>query len=653
MKTLNLLITCLTLATVPLARAETGAITNAPPAGAAAATKMKEVVVVATPIIQGNRTDPIGGQVTSVTQQQVEDLNAQDLPSALRMVPGVVVSRFNPVGSFGGGEGGAIFIRGHGGSRPGAEIGMFVDGVPKMASVWTHPLMDMMNVDIADRIDVYKGAQPVLFGNATYGAVNIVPKRMETEGHTTSLQTAYGSFDTWVEVAEHGGKSGPLDYYVVQSFRTSDGHRDNADGQVQDYFGRIGYDINEHWNVGLLFESSLSSVHDPGTVIPPVRRNGCFDVTDYFGIVSATHTYEAAEGYLKFYWDKGAMDWTGQYNSTTGKNDSDTFTRYDNYGIKARETFRLWEGGEILGGCDLDYLSGKAHTVTPPTTVTDFGRETFWIASPHFALSHQFDIDEDIFVKPSAGLRYMVHDEFRDELAPQAGVLLHVKDTEFHANYGRGVNYPGIFVAGAMFPRGKNWQQLTAETVDHYEIGVSQNFNKFVKLDCNLFLDESSDRIVFAPPFPSVTWKNFGSSKTKGVESTVTITPINDLALFAGFTYMNTDPTGLPYSPSWSASSGVTYRFLKHFRISLDSVFVDTQYVTSWARNTASSVSTSQVGSYMLVNARLSYDFQVPAWKLDGQIFVAGENLTDVYYEQRTGYPMPGVNGMGGFKVRF
>jgi len=618
-----------------------------------ATNQLPELVVVGTPIIEGNRADPIGGQVTSVTKQQVEDLNAQDLPSALRMTPGVVVSRFNPIGSFGGGEGGAVFIRGHGSSRPGAEIGMFVDGIPKMASVWTHPLMDMMNVDIAERIDVYKGAQPVLFGNSTFGAVNLVPKRMQADGFTTSLQTAYGSFDTWVEVAEHGGRSGPLDYYLVQSFRTSDGHRDYADGQVQDYFGRIGYDINEHWNVGLLFESTLSSVQDPGTVIPPVRRNGRFDVTDYFGIISATHAYDAADGYVKFYWDKGAMDWVEQYNAATTRNDMDTLTRYDNYGVKARETFRLWEGGEILAGCDLDYLSGKVHTVTPPATVTDFGRETFWIASPHFALSHQFDIAEDMFVKPSVGMRYMVHDQFRDEIAPQAGVLMRVKDTEFHANYGRGVDYPGIFAAGAMFPRGRNWEQLAAETVNHYEIGVSQKFNKLVKLDCTLFLDESSDRIVFSPPFPSVTWRNFGKTKTKGAEATVTVTPTNDLAFFAGATYLNADPTGLPYCPPWSASSGVTYRFLKHFRISLDTVFLDTQYVTSWGRNTAVPVSTTQVASYMLVNARLSYDFQVPVWKLDGQIFLAGENLTDINYEQRTGYPMPGLNGMGGFKVRF
>lgn len=114
------------------------------PAGSAeekteAPVRMEEVVVVASPIIEGNRVSNTGNQVTTVSRKQIDDLNAQDLPSALRHTPGVVISRHNYVGSFGGGDGGAVYIRGMGSSRPGAEIQMLVDGVPKYAGIWTHP----------------------------------------------------------------------------------------------------------------------------------------------------------------------------------------------------------------------------------------------------------------------------------------------------------------------------------------------------------------------------------------------------------------------------------------------------------------------------------------------------------------------------------
>ena len=42
----------------------------------------------------------------------MDNLNAADLGTALRRTPGVNISRYNPIGSFGGAEGGGIFIRG-------------------------------------------------------------------------------------------------------------------------------------------------------------------------------------------------------------------------------------------------------------------------------------------------------------------------------------------------------------------------------------------------------------------------------------------------------------------------------------------------------------------------------------------------------------
>jgi outer membrane receptor protein involved in Fe transport len=36
-----------------------------------------------------------------------------------------------------------------------------------------------------------------------------------------------------------------------------------------------------------------------------------------------------------------------------------------------------------------------------------------------------------------------------------------------------------------------------------------------------------------------------------------------------------------------------------------------------------------------------------------GEVYVAGENLTDKNYEYRPNYPMPGINGMLGVQLRF
>ena len=614
--------------------------------------QLPEVVVTASPIIEGNEVNRLGSQVTVVNQEQIEDLNAQDLPSALRRVPGVVISRHNPVGSFGGGEGGSIFIRGQGSSRPGAEIGMAVDGITKFVSIWTHPLMDVISVDNIASIDVYKGAQPVLFGNMASAVVDVHTKRMTEEGFTTKVQGAYGSYDTLVEVLEHGGKIKNFDYYLVQSLRRSDGHRENADGELQNYFGRVGYQPSKNWDVNVLVTHSDNYADDPGRVDRLVAADGRFKTRDYFSVGTLSNRYDWGEGYLKVYEEKGNIDWVDQ-QGTPGL---DTLTDYRNYGVKFRETFKPWSGGEILAGVDLDYISGEVDVLSPSAPERHFPKETFRILGPHIALSQLIGTKEAFYAIPSAGLRYLDHSQFESETAPQYGLILGYRDTQIHGSYARGVNYPGIFVKAQddLFLPGVNkWETLRPELVDHYEVGISHVFTKKLKADFTWFYNDGSDRIVISPPppFPPV-FKNIGDYTTKGVEGTVTFSPLPELSLFAGFTYLEAEPKDLPYSPEWTASVGANYRFLEKFMISVDGLYVDEQFVTSRGRTTTA-VNTEKVGSYFLLNAKLTYDFRIPSWHLDCTAFVAGENLTDTEYEQKKSYPMPGINGMAGVTVRF
>ena len=122
----------------------------------------------------------------------------------------------------------------------------------------------MLSVDIAQSIDVYKGAQPVLYGNMAFGVVDMTTKRQIDPGFTTSLETAYGSYNTFVEVAEQGGKVDNFDYYLVQSYRSSDGDRPHSAGELQNYFGRFGYALNTNWEAHVVFNRTNNCADDPG-----------------------------------------------------------------------------------------------------------------------------------------------------------------------------------------------------------------------------------------------------------------------------------------------------------------------------------------------------------------------------------------------------
>lgn len=621
------------------------------------AARLDEVVVVATPITEGNRVNRLGSQVSVVTEEQMSDLNAQDLQSALRKIPGVIGSRQNPVGSFGGGDGGAIYIRGMGSSRPGGEIQTAVDGIPKVVGVWTHPLMDIMSIDQAERIEVFKGAQPVLFGNGSYGVVNMISKRQTEEGFTTRIRGAYGSYSTFMESLEHGGKIGKTDYYLLQSFRSSSGHRDFSGGELQDYFARVGRQITGPWYVSLTMNRTNNFAQDPGPEGSPQSRQGTYRSDDYMTVVTLAHQYASTKGTLKLYWNRGTGNWRDQYDRTN-KFYFDTITDWDNFGARLQEIITPWKNGEILTGVDLDFIGGKVLVDRPsPRLDGIFPNETFRILSPYATLSHLFGEKSGWYAIPSAGVRHFTHSEFSSEWGPQAGLVLGYGKTEFHASWARGVNYPGVYVAAnSNLSWGGNtrWKTLTAETLNHYEAGLSHMIGKRLRADVTWFNNDGKNRMILVSVPAPTRYENIGDFRTEGVEASVTWTPLDELSLFAGATHLYArSPVNLPYAPNWSASAGLNYRFHKDFKLSVDGLYVDKQFTANNRTADYGGSSIAAVGDYFLMNAKLGWEFRLKPLGAKAEIYIAGENLTNSSYAFKKDYPMPGINGMVGLDMKF
>ncbi len=620
------------------------------------AVRMEEVVVTASPITEGNRVNRLASQVSTVTENQIADLNAQDFQSAVRMVPGVIISRQNPVGSFGGGDGGAVYIRGMGSSRPGGEIQTAVDGIPKVVGVWTHPLMDIMSVDRAQQIDIYKGAQPVLFGNGAYGVVNVITKRQTEEGFYTNVRAAYGSYSTFMEGVEHGGKVGNTDYYVLQSFRSSSGHRDFSSGELQEYFARVGHQIDPSWYMSLTANATNNFAEDPGPEGNPAARQGTYRSNDEMTVFTLAHRYSSVRGTLKLYWNRGTGDWQDQRDPAGFF--YDTRTDWDNYGARLQETVTPWKNGEILGGIDLDFIGGKvAIDRDAPRTDSTFTRETFRLLSPYAALSHLFGDKSGWYAIPSAGVRYFSHSDFDAEWGPQAGLVLGYGPTEFHASYAKGLNYPGVYVVtqSSLFWGGNTrWKNLEAETVDHYEAGLSHGIGKKFRADITYFADDGKNRMILVTSPAPPRYENIGDFRTRGIEVSVTWSPVDVLALFAGATHLfDQSPDNLPYAPDWSASAGFNYRFFRNFKLSADVLYVDNQYTANNRTAGYGGSSIAAVGAYLLVNAKLGWEFRLETNGAKGEIYIAGENLTDESYAYKKDYPMPGITGMAGVSLQF
>ncbi len=620
-------------------------ICTAPVLAAEKEAELQPIEVIASPIIEGNEVSDYASQVTIVTDKQIEAINALDLPSALRWVPGVNISRYNIVGSYGGAQGGAVFIRGMGSERPGAEILTLIDGKPVFQGVFTHPLMDLLSVDYAQRIEIYKGAQPVFLGNMSNGAVNIITKRRTAPGFESNLGVSYGSYDTFNSYLQHGGKIDRFDYYLVGSFKSSDGHRENADGQIQNYFGRIGYELSKEWDASFTAGYSDNWADDPGIKdAPEIPVTPKFTTREQIYDFTVSNTYPWGSGYVKLYYDDGVVRWR-QYDSSKKQvfySNTDWITK----GLKLEEKFHLWENGEIIAGYDYVRYGGEFEEKRP-TGTKQLDDTFFYNSAPYLAVNHTFG--KELKIIPSAGIRYNESKYFGSDVGWQTGVVMRYRDTELHAQYANGFNLPGVYVVfnyTANFKQGDKWKDLNPEKIDHYEVGVSHVFNNWLKGDITFFWDYGKDRLVFQAPPPR--FENLENYHTRGVETTFTMKPIKELDVFVGGTFLKSSQDDLPYAPKTTLSAGLNYRPLERLQINMDSQYVSSRFVSNPRYPTANP---DKVDSYSLLNAKVSYRITQKNSPYQSTIFLSGENLLDQNYEYLKGYPAPGMTVMAGFNV--
>jgi iron complex outermembrane receptor protein len=606
------------------------------------------VDVVETPLFEGQRIDRFANPVTRVSHEQIDQLNAQDLASALRRVPGVVISRYNPVGSYGGGEGGGVYIRGHGGSRPGAEILTMVDGIPKFVGVWTHPLLDSLSVDLAGHVEIHKGPQPVQYGNMSFGVVDLQPKHRREPGRSQRVRAGYGSFDTAVGRYERGTRHGDLDTYLAASFRRSDGDRDRAGGEVGALYARAGLQLGPRWNASAMVDLSDGWAEDPGRMdAPSPDVTPRFEIRDRMTIATLAHEHARWSGELKLYYDDGAIEWR-QWDADDGAGFF-TLTDWENYGVRLRERRSLPGGGQLELGFDQDSYGGRAREerTSGPTPLGDFRfqNRALWarLSQP---------LGNDGRLTPSVGVRYNDSRYFGEDWGTHAGVVYRTPRGELYGRYASGYNLPGVWSAVLLqstFGLGEAWQDLEAEEIDHFEVGWSWRLGgSRAVLDMALFRSDVENGLRFVPPPPPPpTFDNVGDYTSQGAEVSLTLSPGAGVELMLAAAYNETDPETIPFSPEWTFSGGLSARLAPRWRLHLDAEWLDERF----AGNPRFPAQGERVGAFFLLNGQLVW---APSPGASGpKVFLAFENLLDADYAFRPGYPMPGTTLMAGIDWQF
>jgi outer membrane cobalamin receptor len=589
------------------------------------------VHVTSTPILAEESIAPYGGAITSVGRQQVKDLNAGDLPSALRLLPGVTISRYNLLGSYGGGEGGSIYIRGQGAGRPGSEIKIYVDGAPREVGVWSHPVMDIVPTDYASSIDVHKGPQPYSYPG-TFGAVDLTTARRHQAGYETALDLNLAEYNTRGGVVRHGGRIGNFDYYAGVTYRESDGHREHADGRIESQFVRLGLESPSYCHIGYVLQHTDNWSRDPGPV------DGAIPERDKFATETLTHNLRldhgggTFKGFAVFYYEDGQIRWEKDHLDSPETPPGNSDTDWENYGFRTSEDLS-WGNLAVTLGLEIEDEGGEFRNTTVSGMVPFKYEGRFTTTSPALAARYRIDAGAGELI-PSAGLRYYGHSRFDSQAAPHAGLQYRRDAWKAFVSYARGISYPGVYTIGVA---AETIDDLEPEVLDHMEAGVNASLAGNARIQASVFRDRSDNLMQYTPD-GLINVRNY---EVNGFEVSSTVSPRRDISLYGAFTLMDAKDEKTPRVPAISISMGANYKPWPRLRLTLDAEYVDEQYAFNGRSGTGEIAGVERLEGYFVASAGIGYD--ISDWTpLDWELSLTVENLTDEVYGFQPGYEMPG-----------
>ncbi|HVU52619.1 MAG TPA: TonB-dependent receptor, partial [Polyangia bacterium] len=174
------------------------------PRGPALAAPPRNETVVTAPVLAAAAPREDQTAAATVVLPRESPRAADDLGSLLLEVPGANVTRTGGVGAFS-----TLSLRG---SNP-DEVRVFVDGVPLNQAVGGAVDLSTLPLGDVERVEVYRGSAPIVFGESALGGVVSITTRTPGAAQATA-RAGGGSFGTMYAGASGGGTLGPLRLYL-------------------------------------------------------------------------------------------------------------------------------------------------------------------------------------------------------------------------------------------------------------------------------------------------------------------------------------------------------------------------------------------------------------------------------------------------------
>jgi iron complex outermembrane receptor protein len=554
-----------------------------------------------------------------ITDEDIRQSGAIDLPTILRRIPGIEVMQMT-------GADFNVSVRGDNQMLANKML-ILVDGRSIYIDASGAVYWKNIPVTLAEikRIEVLKGPAASVYGfNAFDGVVNIVTKSpMEMRG--TTIQFGGGEFGTISSAAIHAGTQGKVGY------RLSVGHDQNQQWRNRDSLAFRNNKFNVQTEYALHGDAKLQL---SGGLVDANRFDGPItEVTQPAGTPQQGYaylSYERRDAFIRAWWNS-SNDTTrlitypllADFLTLTDPNLSRTsYTRLTTYNIEMQHTVDLPAGNRLTYGANYRHNGSSSNILTGFTREDRLGLylQDDWKVHRTVSLVTGLRYDLDTFINPTWSPRIaLIFSPSVDHSFRASGSVAYRPPNAFEHN----LDVRNLVTVGPLNTvfNTQGSKNLGPEEIVSYELGYQGWYLKHrLRVRTALFYNQLSDLISFRPSGPVLTDpvlpRNSGKADIYGGEAGFDLLATSWLSAFANYSYQNFDQTftgfsrrGMPHNKfnvglraEWE--NGLNGEAIFHY------VGAATYPLgAAFSTFTPTTAPSEQVGSYNLLNMRAGYRF--------------------------------------------
>ncbi len=604
-----------------------------------------KVVSVTSVSKRSQKLTEVASAIFVITQEDIRRSGATSIPEALRMAPGVQVSRIST-------DKWAVSIRGFNGFSS-SKVQVLVDGRSDYSPLITGTLWAQQDTFMEDieRIEIIRGPAATVWGtNAVNGIINIITKKAsDTQG--TLLTAGGGSFEHGFFGARYGGKINeqtPFRVYAKVFTRDNTTSLLGVNNHDQWHSSRGGFRLDHTREIdqltlhGEIFYNSVGDTLNKDSLdLPVISGNG--------------QRGHQEGGYMRFRWDRVFSEQSSltlQASYDRNRYQLLPYSKYDaeSFDVDFQHRFPLADRHDLTWGAHYRSNNNKVFdtevvTFSPRQKnnyfYSLFVRDEITLIPDRLQFTLGTRLDHNDFtgleVQPNARIMWTPNAKNSIWMAVSRAVRTPSR-LEHNGHVNTGIGSDSLGIPSLPIPVLATIQGLSSfdsEKLLAYELGYRHQISSDTSIDISGFINDYSGLRDFSlgalslssglpqqfiiPILPN----NKASALTYGFEVSADWKPLDKWHLQGNYSYLDMHISASEEAKNFDPTTGAADKVSPQHQFSLRSNYDISEklQLNLWLRYT-SNISFYNIPSYVTMDAKVAYK---PIKNVE--LFLVGQNL--------------------------